>query len=663
LTKDEIRRKFGLPLEGDELIASLCSRMSVAGAESVTCNISGAGSNPPTPSASSSGMQGVHGTSRALESELDMKRKTCTDYRNFPPDQRRNAECRRTALKKPRSVTRAGLIAAGLQQPLAPYFDHAARLVGVDSADIRRDIRAYADGERVNRDQTLEEAGLRDPDTICELFVRFCQVGGGRSPSDGECGRRRSIRVGVNTSTNITIGSASSSAAAASDATTRDALMTTINPDFYIDGGEPVTWADVHGADAVKREVDDFFLSLQFPACWRAANPRICLLLTGPPGTGKTSTARAIAHHATTLSLPGSSRPSGQHFTVFTPSGSDITAASKAKVLFQLAKEHAPSIVFIDECDSVFQGDGKDVSQRVQDLKTEIDKVLGLKPRSVLFIAATNHPDRINAAIMDRFEDPIKLPLPDADTRLRIIKTKLRDNDTSDMDEADWNWVAQATAGRNGRWLTLVLCAEVQRIGPREACAAEGVCADGEARPIRRADFEIVLAAKGGGSASAAASQQALPAPGALVVASAAAAPPAAPSASAGASQLAPLPAGGALPLVDGGSDHAKRVAACRRLFTRVRGSPRRFRHEVYAYIAEHERGAWEATGAAEQRAKAVEDPRTLKRGSRPARSIVSAWTDAMAEAFHGFEFENNRGDGSGLPRGYSTTELAFNAV
>lgn len=148
-----------------------------------------------------------------------------------------------------------------------------------------------------------------------------------------------------------------------------------------------------------------------------------------------------------------------------------------------------------------------------------------------------------------------------------------------------------------------------------------------------------------------------LPASGAPVAASAAAAPPTAPLAAAGASQQAPPPAG-ALALAADSPGHAERVSACRRLFTRVQGSPRLFRHEVYAYIAEHERGAWETIGRKTQREIAL----VCMRGAYPSKEIVGAWATAMAEALDGFSFgERVKGD---VPnRGYSTTELAFNAV
>jgi len=275
----------------------------------------------------------------------------------------------------------------------------------------------------------------------------------------------------------------------------------------------------------------------------------------------------------------------------------------------------------------------------------------------VLFICATNHPSNIDPAIKSRLGDPIELPLPDTDTRRRIMQTALNGNEL-DMEEADWAAVTRATADKDGRWLAETLCREVACIVAREA----GVSM--EPRAIKLADFESVLGMKGGGSTSAAASLQALPASGALVAASAAAAPPIAPLAAAGASRHAPPPATGASAPDAVRAGHAERVSACRRLFTRVQGSPRRFRYEVYAHLAEHERGAWETMGTAEQRANAVKDPKTLVSGSRPSQVIVSAWTDAMAEALDGFSFgQRVTGDAPGQPRGYSTTELAFDAV
>ena len=97
------------------------------------------------------------------------------------------------------------------------------------------------------------------------------------------------------------------------------------------------------------------------------------------------------------------------------------------------------------------------------------------------------------------------------------------------------------------------------------------------------------------------------------------------------------------------GPDHELRVNACRRLFERKSGSKRLFRHEFYALIAQHDSEAWETIGTeqrvtAEHRVTAVQDPKTLRSGSRPAHAITEAWRQAKAGAFDGFKFEHVQG-------------------
>ena len=95
------------------------------------------------------------------------------------------------------------------------------------------------------------------------------------------------------------------------------------------------------------------------------------------------------------------------------------------------------------------------------------------------------------------------------------------------------------------------------------------------------------------------------------------------------------------------------------RLFRRVEGSPRRFRHDIYTRIAEGEPAAWATCGTPEQRATAIKDPSTLPQGSRPAKVIVDQWNAALAAAFGGLELTHVRGKQSGdKPLGYWTTEL-----
>ena len=90
-----------------------------------------------------------------------------------------------------------------------------------------------------------------------------------------------------------------------------------------------------------------------------------------------------------------------------------------------------------------------------------------------------------------------------------------------------------------------------------------------------------------------------------------------------------------------------------------------RFRHEVYAHIAEHEREAWATCGRPGQREKMIKEPSVLERGYHPSPKIVEAWAGALREACDGFEFGPSvRGNSQpGLERGYWTTALVFNPL
>ena len=102
------------------------------------------------------------------------------------------------------------------------------------------------------------------------------------------------------------------------------------------------------------------------------------------------------------------------------------------------------------------------------------------------------------------------------------------------------------------------------------------------------------------------------------------------------------------------------RVAALKRLWERVEPSPgqRLFRHAFYARIASSEPAAWKTCGTTEERATALKDPKSLRRGSRPPRAIVEAWDSSLAATFGGLEFHNQRGANGDTPQGIWTIEL-----
>ena len=244
---------------------------------------------------------------------------------------------------------------------------------------------------------------------------------------------------------------------------------------FHVVNDRIITWDDVHGAEDVKKQVSYFFLALQNPSAWCDAVPRNHLLLAGSPGTGKTSAVRAISHQATSTKLE-----SAQTITFFAPTGADLFTAAKVRKLFKDARDRAPSIVFIDECEKAFSGD----SHRVQELKILLDK----QPRNVLLVCATNETTGINTAIMSRFGSVLRLPLPSSTVRRRIIETALRGK--ASLNDEDWVRIIQATEGKDGRWLSGTLCGEAHRAVAHEA----GI--GGNVRAITFADFETMFSAE-----------------------------------------------------------------------------------------------------------------------------------------------------------------------
>lgn len=198
------------------------------------------------------------------------------------------------------------------------------------------------------------------------------------------------------------------------------------------------SWADValptDTLDGILRLVDSF----------KSGRPIKGMLLHGPPGTGKTLIARKLAQH------------SGCHFIA--AGIADLKAENiggsgpKVKEVWERARRNAPTILFIDECESVFATRGSSQSdafgaELVQTFLSEWD---GFNQSSgqVLVIGATNRHELIDNAVMSRFTESIEIGLPDADARLRILgtefsKARLRIEPTVEM--------GRETSGMSGR--------------------------------------------------------------------------------------------------------------------------------------------------------------------------------------------------------------------
>ncbi len=188
-----------------------------------------------------------------------------------------------------------------------------------------------------------------------------------------------------------------------------------------------ISFEDVAGLDSAKQEVTELVDFLNNPEVYNKLGADIPhgLLLMGPPGTGKTLMARALAGEA---KVPFFSISASEFIEVFVGVG-----ASRVRKMFAQAKERAPSIIFIDELDSVGRtrgtglGGGHDErEQTLNQILAEMDGFSGHE--AVIVIAATNRPDVLDPALLrpGRFDRHVMLDLPDLAARASILKVHTR---------------------------------------------------------------------------------------------------------------------------------------------------------------------------------------------------------------------------------------------
>lgn len=210
-----------------------------------------------------------------------------------------------------------------------------------------------------------------------------------------------------------------------------------------------VTFDDVAGQEAAKLEVTELVEYLKHPDrfCKLGAEAPRGVLLMGPPGTGKTLLARALAGQA---GVPFFSISGSEFIEVFVGVG-----AARVRNLFEAAKKNAPSIVFIDELDSVGRtrgtglGGGHDErEQTLNQILAEMDGFSGHE--AVIVVAATNRPDVLDTALLrpGRFDRHVTLDLPDRNDRLAILGVHTRKVPLGD--DVDLAQLAAGTSGFSG---------------------------------------------------------------------------------------------------------------------------------------------------------------------------------------------------------------------
>ncbi|EXJ81874.1 hypothetical protein A1O1_07939 [Capronia coronata CBS 617.96] len=209
---------------------------------------------------------------------------------------------------------------------------------------------------------------------------------------------------------------------------------------------QTVRFSDVHGCDEAKEELQELVEFLKNPDKFNKLGGKLPkgVLLVGPPGTGKTMLARAVAGEA---GVP-----------VFYMSGSEFdelyvgVGAKRVRELFSQARAKAPAIIFIDELDAVGgKRNARDPAYAKQTLNQLLTELDGFSPSTgVILIAATNYPESLDKALTrpGRFDRHINVPLPDVRGRIEILKHHMRNMPVAP--DVDATVLARATSGMSG---------------------------------------------------------------------------------------------------------------------------------------------------------------------------------------------------------------------
>jgi cell division protease FtsH len=217
------------------------------------------------------------------------------------------------------------------------------------------------------------------------------------------------------------------------------------------ESAQPVTFADVAGVDEAKHELEEIVEFLKDPARFSRFGGRIPkgVLLIGPPGTGKTMLARAVAGEA---GVPFYSISGSDFVEMFVGVG-----ASRVRDLFAQAKKSAPCIIFIDEIDAVGRhrgaGLGGGHDEREQTLNQLLVEMDGIESNEgIIIVAATNRPDVLDPALLrpGRFDRRVVVPLPDWKGRHRILQVHVEKKNVPVADDVDFEALARATPGLSG---------------------------------------------------------------------------------------------------------------------------------------------------------------------------------------------------------------------
>jgi cell division protease FtsH len=229
------------------------------------------------------------------------------------------------------------------------------------------------------------------------------------------------------------------------------------NARVYVKSSDGIRFSDVEGVDEAENNLTEIVDYLHNPEKYReigATMPK-GVLLVGPPGTGKTMLAKAVAGEA---NVPFFSMSGSEFVEMFVGMG-----ASKVRDLFRQAKEKAPCIVFIDEIDAIGQkrsggsqiGGNDEREQTLNQLLTEMDGFEGNS--GVIILAATNRPESLDPALTrpGRFDRQVPVELPDLKGREAILKIHAKKIKTTG--DIDYSVIARMASGASGAELANIV--------------------------------------------------------------------------------------------------------------------------------------------------------------------------------------------------------------